>query len=139
LLTDEEKLRIIEIDKKMNRRWGYPKVTSSLRAESAEMFGCGAGIQHSYIDAIGNVYPCDFVPLSFGNINNRSFREIWSDVARAMGKPRVRCFMNQNVQLVQKLSNGDLPLLPQQSQSVCQCSIQDDTMPFYETWGGLFQ
>jgi radical SAM protein with 4Fe4S-binding SPASM domain len=31
------------------------------------MFGCGAGFHHLFIDALGNVCPCDLTPLKLGN------------------------------------------------------------------------
>jgi len=39
--------------------------------------GCFAGFIMLYITAYGDVAPCDFTPLSFGNIRNEPLREIW--------------------------------------------------------------
>ncbi|HDZ17367.1 MAG TPA: hypothetical protein ENH75_03710, partial [archaeon] len=32
--------------------------------------------------AYGDVAPCDFTPLSFGNIRNQTLREIWRKIVR---------------------------------------------------------
>ncbi len=41
---------------------------------------CDAGINYAYINADGNVYPCDTLDgLCMGNIEKESFLEIWSD------------------------------------------------------------
>ena len=39
--------------------------------------GCPAGIEKLTIDIFGNVYPCDFIPVSFGNIFESSLKNIY--------------------------------------------------------------
>ncbi len=139
LLTEEERQQIIQIDRQANGLLGYPKVTSSIRVESVELFGCGAGSQHSYIDAAGNVYPCDFVPLSFGSVAERNFRDIWCEVSTLMGGPRSRCFMLDNVEAVRQAANGQLPLLAETSRRICQQCKVSDTPDSYHQWGQMWQ
>jgi radical SAM protein with 4Fe4S-binding SPASM domain len=43
--------------------------------------GCSAGIGFVFISHLGNVYPCDHLPLSAGNIRERDFEDIWSNAA----------------------------------------------------------
>ena len=45
-----------------------PKITSFADFEDRSRFGCGAGIQHAYVDGQGNLWPCNFLPISLGNI-----------------------------------------------------------------------
>ena len=45
-----------------------PKITSFAEFEDKSRFGCGAGNQHAYIDGQGNLWPCNFLPISIGNI-----------------------------------------------------------------------
>jgi MoaA/NifB/PqqE/SkfB family radical SAM enzyme len=139
LLSEEERRQIIQTDKQVNGWLGYPKMSSSVRSESVELFGCGAGSQHSYIDAAGNVYPCDFVPLSFGNVAQRSFRDIWCEVATTMGGTRNQCFMHENVEAVRQAANGQLPLPPEVSHRICRDAKRADSPDFFRQWGQMWQ
>lgn len=40
---------------------------------------CGAGNCHAFVSASGDVRPCGFLRKSLGNVNDRSFRDIWFD------------------------------------------------------------
>ena len=53
-------------------------------------FGCNAGRKMIYVDAFGEVSPCVFTPMSFGNVRERSLREIWADMSRfSLPSPRL--------------------------------------------------
>lgn len=65
VLDNNEKKEIINLHIKFNRDKIYPKTSVFPYVESKDQFGCGAGIQHSYIDDKGNFLPCDFVPEVF--------------------------------------------------------------------------
>jgi len=41
--------------------------------------GCGAGNGFSYIRFDGEVWPCNFIPLSAGNVRQQSFDDIWAN------------------------------------------------------------
>ena len=41
--------------------------------------GCSAGIGFVFVSHQGNVYPCDHLPISAGNIRERKFEDIWSN------------------------------------------------------------
>jgi MoaA/NifB/PqqE/SkfB family radical SAM enzyme len=131
LLTQEERTQIAEFDRRSNGRLNYPRVSSYIRVEGPELFGCGAGTQHSYIDASGNVYPCDFVPLSFGNIQERSFRDIWCEVAQTVKGPRCTCFMAEHHTIIRALANGVLPLTPTAAMTVCSDCQPTEAPDFY--------
>ena len=40
--------------------------------------GCGAGRGFSYIRFDGEVWPCNFIPLSAGNVRREAFTDIWN-------------------------------------------------------------
>lgn len=46
------------------------KVIASSYVEDHQKFGCGAGTQHIYIDTNGELWPCNFLPISLGNFLN---------------------------------------------------------------------
>ena len=94
ILSEIEREKLRAFHKQMNRsNRNLPKVTVFAHAESAKLYGCGAGTQHAYIDAAGNLSPCDFVPLSFGNIRDTSMQELWSKMQHCIGKPRDKCMI----------------------------------------------
>lgn len=58
--------------------------------------GCPGGISYMHIRGNGDISPCDFTPLSFGNIRQRSVAEIWREMSGSelYAKPSRRCRMS---------------------------------------------
>jgi MoaA/NifB/PqqE/SkfB family radical SAM enzyme len=81
VLTAEDVKRLEDFHKEKNRRPG-PRVTAFPYHLGAEMFGCFAGRRWIHIDASGNALPCAYMPLSFGNIKEKSLKEIWREMSR---------------------------------------------------------
>jgi MoaA/NifB/PqqE/SkfB family radical SAM enzyme len=77
--------------------------------EGAENFGCNAGCKMVYIDAFGEVSPCVFLPLSFGNVRERPLGEIIADMS-AHFPGESSCFINKNYRLLAGADAGALPL-----------------------------
>ena len=56
----------------------YPSVSSQVFEESKDVFGCTAGgIDRFYVGASGEVQPCEFLNISFGNIYEEDFLTIF--------------------------------------------------------------
>lgn len=102
-----------------NRRGRQPAVCAFNQIESPELFGCGAGTQHLFIDPRGEVCPCDFTGMSFGNATLLPLDQAWSRMSQAMGNPRRNCFIQSHYPLLLKHGNGRFPLTPEQSLAVC--------------------
>jgi len=68
-----------------------PKVTSTFFLESPEFLGCQAGFTFLYVSTSGEVFPCDLVPLSFGNVYRIDPEEILARLARCLRAPSRRC------------------------------------------------
>ena len=81
--------------KTMNMRKDGPVVESFSYIESSELYGCGAGYHHFFVDAAGYVCPCDLTPLSFGNVTEESLEMIWNRMGDFFSKPRSYCIMNE--------------------------------------------
>jgi MoaA/NifB/PqqE/SkfB family radical SAM enzyme len=79
--------------------------------ESGAHFGCNAGTKMVYVDAYGEVSPCVFVPMSFGNIRQRPLAEIWADV-RGGFRPGSECFIRSQQRPLRSLAAGGLPIPP---------------------------
>lgn len=126
--TKKDRENLIKIQYSANRGIGMPKITTFANSESESKFGCGAGIQHSYITASGELLPCDFVQLSFGNVKDKSVKELWLEMNKVMGLPKKECFAQKICHKLQKESNGILPLDKEKSIKICLNS-QSKTYP----------
>lgn len=93
ILTQAERDELCAFSVAMNKKKEGPKISVFAYTEDKNRFGCGAGTQHSYLDAAGNLYPCDFVPLSFGNVRERPISELWRAMHRRIGVPRQQCMI----------------------------------------------
>jgi len=78
LLSPDDKTRITEIMRDYNERDGYPHVIAQAFVNGPEGAGCFAGFIQFYMTAYGDVNPCDFTPLTFGNIQDDSLENIWN-------------------------------------------------------------
>lgn len=116
--SSKARKKLIDIGLRANKTGKFPKITTFAHTESKERYGCGAGTQHSYITAQGDIYPCDFVPMNFGNVKKESIKDIWMDMNKAIGMPKRRCFameINPNI----KKESILLPLDKERSESMC--------------------
>ena len=79
VLSDGDVLRLEGFHKDKNRSEG-PRVTALPYLLGPEMFGCFAGRRWIHVDGDGEALPCAYMPLSFGNIRDKSLKEIWKDM-----------------------------------------------------------
>lgn len=131
LYSTEDRRKLIEIQHKANKKGGLPKITSFAYTESEQKYGCGAGTQHSYISASGHLYPCDFVPMDFGNVKENGVRELWKEMNKLMGIPRIGCLAQKVNKEVYEKSEGELPLCKQKSVEICEKCISDRYPRYY--------
>lgn len=127
-LTGEQVAWLQAFHQRHNRRTAGPVVASFARLESAEMFGCGAGFHHLFIDAGGEVCPCDLTPLSFGNAAVEGVATVWNRMAEYFPLPRCGCLMSS---LSRPLDPGveQLPLPRRQSEAICPKRSAGDRLP----------
>jgi len=117
-----------------NRKQLRPKVCAFNQIESPELFGCGAGTQHLFIDATGEVCPCDFTAMSFGNAASQPLDVIWSRMSEAMGNPRRHCFIQAHHRLL--LKHGGFPLPPDKSCLVCAEAGREPLPDYFQLVAG---
>ena len=66
----------------------YPFVAYQHYYEKPELLGClMGGLSHFYIDSLGNVQPCVFLPISFGNIMEDDFFDIYKRMRKKVPGP----------------------------------------------------
>jgi MoaA/NifB/PqqE/SkfB family radical SAM enzyme len=81
LLTPELRQEIYEFSANVFREQKIPPLSSQSWQNSIEAYlsgiGCLAANIQFYASAYGDIAPCDFTPLSFGNIRNQPLKKIW--------------------------------------------------------------
>lgn len=81
---DIARLKRFHTDKNSGKGGG-PRVTAFPYLLSPEMFGCFAGRRWIHVDASGEALPCAYMPLGFGNVRDKSLRDIWKEMSRYRG------------------------------------------------------
>jgi MoaA/NifB/PqqE/SkfB family radical SAM enzyme len=96
VLSDKDVSRLERFHKEKNRMPG-PRVSALPYLQSPDMFGCFSGRRWIHVDASGEALPCAYMPLGFGNIKEKSLREIWKDMSRyEWFKGRCSCLMRDS-------------------------------------------
>ncbi|HEX7485322.1 MAG TPA: radical SAM protein [Vicinamibacterales bacterium] len=96
-LSDDDARWIVEFRARYTARPQFPRIIHQTMFSSiaypcvAE--GCPAGIVQVHVRANGEVSPCDFTPYSFGNIREKSLKDIWDSMATSpmYAAPSARC------------------------------------------------
>ncbi|WP_283410910.1 radical SAM/SPASM domain-containing protein [Anoxynatronum buryatiense] len=122
--------KLIDIQHKANQVKEFPKISTFAYTESEAKFGCGAGTQHAYISASGDLYPCDFVPMSFGNVTENSVKTLWQEMNAVMGTPKIGCFAQKINKEVYRKAQGNLPLDKERSTEI-GLNNQSEKFPQY--------
>ena len=130
LYNAADRKNLIDIQHKANKRSKFPKISTFAYTESEEKYGCGAGTQHVYISANGDLYPCDFVPMAFGNVTENGVKVLWQEMNAVMGIPKTGCFAQKINREVYRKAQGKLPLDKEQSMEIC-LNHQSDIFPQY--------
>ena len=118
VITEEERLSLVSLQDRFNRKEGMT-VNYLAHFEGCEHFGCNAGHKMVYIDAFGDVSPCVFTPMNFGNILETNLIELVHEMSRFFPSENT-CFINKNYRLLQKYSRGRNVLSRQDSMLMMQ-------------------
>lgn len=137
LLGEKDREKLIHLHKHANKSRKYPKVSVFPYIESEHVIGCTAGIDHLYIDAVGNVCPCDFTPLSFGNVKTEDVKTILGRLHTYFDRPREKCFMAEHYQEIAKEFEDKLPLSVEKSIEICKKCKPSESTDFYKKLRGI--
>ncbi len=104
---EAERRLLMALQDEHNRRVPPPRMTVNYLGhfESGDHFGCNAGHKMVYVDAYGEVSPCVFTPVTFGNLRERPLREIWQEMTTRF-RPSATCFLNENWRSLRDLAEG---------------------------------
>jgi MoaA/NifB/PqqE/SkfB family radical SAM enzyme len=108
IITEDERLNLIRLQDKYNKE-GKITINYLGHFEGSEHFGCNAGRKMIYVDAFGEVSPCVFTPMTLGNVQEKSVIDIYNEM-KTHFPSEDRCFINKNYRLVQKFSQGQMPM-----------------------------
>ena len=95
-LSPEDEEKAISIARQIGEATDMPLVLSYPALEHGRAFGCCGGYARAYVDSHGNLCPCDFMPLSFGNLNEERFEKLWQKMRGFYEKPGSRCQVKNN-------------------------------------------
>ncbi len=126
ILNNNELQKHIKFQIEHNKKKTGPIVTSLAYLESKEMFGCTAGYNYLYIDSNGEVCPCDLTPLSFGNIKEKSLKNIWLKMRDYFPNPRATCLMRE---LSPKIKSDKFPLSINESEKLLNSNLNKTPLP----------
>ena len=119
VITQEQHDGLVTLQDRYNRRGGMT-VNYLGHFEDASQFGCAAGRKMVYVDAYGEVSPCVFIPMTFGNVRQRRLGDIVTAMQNCFPSEN-RCFINQNFAKLGAFATGAAPLaLPAALQALDQ-------------------
>lgn len=127
MLTDTERRALVDFHIRRNSEHTGPAVASFARLESDDLFGCGAGYHHLFIDATGEVCPCDLTPLSFGNATVEPLADIWARMGKCFDLPRRGCLMGRLAGLID--AGEPLPLPRERSEQITPPRVINEPLP----------
>jgi len=78
LLSDEDKEELCRIENEYNEGHPLPQVITQAHVNGPTGVGCYAGWCQFYMTAYGEMTPCDFTPLHFGNARDESVETLWN-------------------------------------------------------------
>ena len=81
-LTEDDREKLVQIYLRENEKDYGPRVSIMSFVNSPLGAGCFGGDFQIHITNSGEVTPCDFTPLSFGNVRKESLRQIWKKIRR---------------------------------------------------------
>lgn len=105
VITEADRLALVRLQDRYNAE-GKITVNYLGHFEGKECFGCNAGNKMVYVDAFGQVSPCVFVPMTFGNVMEQPVETIFAGMKQRFPTEN-GCFINKNYRL---LAGKSLPL-----------------------------
>jgi len=101
----------------------YPSISAQIMEEAPEMFGCtSGGTDRFYINAKGDLQPCEFLNISFGNIATDDFDVIYEKMRSYFNGPGecMLCekYAGEILKIYKENNLTTLPLTPELSKKI---------------------
>ena len=126
VVTEEERTMLISLQDRYNKQ-GTMTVNYLGHFEDAQHFGCSAGHKMVYVDAVGEVSPCVFVPMTFGNVTEKSITEIFREMRQRFPVEN-SCFINKNFEKLQS-SPGNHMLIGKEESTKIMNEVEFGPLP----------
>lgn len=115
----------------------YPAISAQIIEEDPGMFGCTAGgTDRLYLNAKGDVQPCEFLNLSFGNIKDEAFEDIYRNMRSVFKIPQncIACekYAHEIYSLYHKNKLERLPLTKDLSKIIFNQMNNDSPTQLYQ-------
>lgn len=135
-----ERMRRDHIRYNSRARADFPSLAAQVFEEGREVLGCTAGaVDRFYIGAAGEVQPCEFLNLSFGNVNEEPFPVILSrmrDVFRTPGCDWLCCTQAGAIrQFMEQHGLKQLPLSWPATRLLVETWDRGEPTPVYQKLG----
>lgn len=120
----------------------YPSISAQIIEEDKDVFGCTAGgVDRFYINAKGDLQPCEFLNISFGNIGVDEFEVIYKKMRNCFewGGDCNLCekYSKEIYKLYKENNVSSLPLSPELSEKVYNSWDRGEKTDLYERIGSL--
>ncbi len=121
------------------RHRDYPALAAQAFEESPEVLGCTAGaIDRFYVNAHGEVQPCEFLNISFGNAAEEPFAAIFARMRAAFPTPGVDwlcCTRAHAIDQAIRAAGGDTPLRRPATDALTRTWVTERPTPIYRKLG----
>jgi MoaA/NifB/PqqE/SkfB family radical SAM enzyme len=107
---EQDRDRIRRFQYEINRDDTLPTVMSLAHMTSRDNYGCCAGRIYIYIGTGGEVCPCDFSPLSFGNLLKEPFHKVYARMNSYLPEPFCGCIISSVSKYLKEVGNNKLPI-----------------------------
>lgn len=109
ILGDDDREKINQIYRKANNSKEGPRIFYNHKFESTSLFGCMAGNRWLNLIHNGDVTPCTYVPISYGNIKEENVKEIWRKMSNDKEFSKKRSCVMLDEEFRQKYFEGIEP------------------------------
>jgi MoaA/NifB/PqqE/SkfB family radical SAM enzyme len=120
----------------------YPAISAQILVEDRTRFGCTAGgTDRFYINAKGDVQPCEFLNISFGSIGEEDFDDIYTRMRRAFSPAGETWLCEACTAAISHAyktqGTATLPLAKEASSWICDQWDRGNPTKFYSRMGEL--
>lgn len=131
IFSQQLRARLVNLHKRAAVDTNLPKISSSSFLESSEFLGCQAGYSFIYISAAGELFPCDFAPISLGNVYREDLSLILDRAEQYFSSPSCRCL----AEILGRVCGPEInrPLDHEQARSIFS-NCEDTGLPSMMRW-----